>query len=104
MPYPISPYQPRDQEYLVEFLRAVLEELGFDFDVDTKDADLRNIPAVYHSNGGIFLLARHDAHIVGTVALRQISQSTCELKRFYVHKDHRGHGVGIALLNAIIAQ
>ena len=53
---------------------------------------------------GIFLLARHEAHVVGAIALRQLTDNTCELKRFYVRKDHRKQGLGTALLNAVIAQ
>ncbi len=99
MPYEIAIYRPQDQEDLVAFLRAVLGELGFDFNLDQKDEDLRHIPHVYQSNGGVFLLARHEAHVIGTIALRQIPHSTCELKRFYVCKHHRRRGLGTALLD-----
>jgi putative acetyltransferase len=102
VPYEIAQYQRADQEDVVQFLRAMLGELGFDFNLDEKDEDLRHIPDVYHSNGGIFLLARHQAHVVGTIALRQLDHSTCELKRFYVHKDHRRRGLGTALLDTVI--
>jgi putative acetyltransferase len=103
VPYEIANYRPHDQEDLVGFLRALLEELGFDFNLDEKDEDLRHIPDVYQSNGGVFLLARHEAQIVGTVALRQLAQSSCELKRFYVRKDHRRRSLGTALLDTAIA-
>src|SRR5437899_7272804 len=103
VPYEIAIYRPQDQEDLVAFLRAVLGELGFDFNLDAKDQDLQHIPDLYHSNGGVFLLARRQAHLVGTIALRQIANGTCELKRFYVCKHHRRRGLGTALLDTIIA-
>jgi putative acetyltransferase len=95
----ISAYVPCDEQALFEFFRAVFADLGFTFDLLNKDADLSRIPEVYQTNGGIFLLARHGGCIVGSVATRKIAQGTGEVKRFYVRKEHRHHGVGTLLLS-----
>jgi len=45
--YAINNYDPSDQGDLVGFFRMALGKLGFDFDLDAKDQDLRHIPAIY---------------------------------------------------------
>ena len=73
-------------------------------DLDTKDHDLQHIPEVDQSGGGgLFLLARHEARIIGTIALRPLGQRICELKRFYLLERFRGTGIGKALLAEVFA-
>jgi GNAT superfamily N-acetyltransferase len=47
---------------------------------------------------GVFVVARLDGDAVGCGALRQLDRVTGELKRMYVARDARGHGVGGRLL------
>jgi putative acetyltransferase len=35
-----------------------------------------------------------DGEVVGTVAIRPKDESTCEIKRLYLHPDARGGGLG----------
>ncbi|SRR5258706_7117872 len=100
--YEIASYQPSDQEELLQFFQSAFGEMGFAFELDSKDKDLRRIPDEYQSNGGIFLLARHDRQIIGTIALHRIEQTTCELKRFYVKEAYQRRGVGKSLLVKVI--
>jgi GNAT superfamily N-acetyltransferase len=53
---------------------------------------------------GIFLVARHDRHLVGGVGLRSIAEPTlrfAEVKRLWVRPDVRREGIGLVLMNAI---
>jgi GNAT superfamily N-acetyltransferase/2'-5' RNA ligase len=101
--YEIASYQPSDQAELVRFFSEVLGGLGFDFDLEAKDADLRRIADVYEAEAGLFLLARRHGQVVGTIALRPTGGKSCELKRFYVRDIHRGNGLGTVLLSKAIA-
>jgi putative acetyltransferase len=47
-------------------------------------------------------LATHEGRLIGTVALRQIAEDTCELKRFFVRKEFHRKGVGTNLLKRAI--
>jgi len=98
----ITNYHPADQQALTEFFRIVLAAMGYDFDLNSKDKDLRNISSEYQINGGIFLLARRGGRLVGTIALRQIAEGICELKRFYVLPQEQRKGIGTGLLNQVI--
>ena len=98
----ISNYAPADQDDLIRFFRTVFAEMGFGFDLDAKDRDLCDIPDQYQSDGGLFLLARHDGLLVGTIALRPIDRGIWELKRFYVRSQFQRNGIGAGLLMRLI--
>jgi GNAT superfamily N-acetyltransferase len=91
----IRNYDPRDVEAVVALVTAVLAEYGFSAHVGGVQEDLASIETRYGRGG--FWVAEIDGRIAGTVAIRPKDGATCELKRLYVSKDARGHGVGRAL-------
>jgi len=50
------------------------------------------------------LLAQCDGAFVGCVALRQIGDGLCEMKRLFVRPAFQGKGIGKALAQAIIEE
>ena len=100
----VAEYAHGDQEDLVRFFRDVFAELGYRFDLSVEQRDLTRIPAEYQSRGGAFLIARDvpAGAVVGTVALRDLGGGVGEIKRFYIRADHRGRGLGAALLGRAI--
>jgi len=53
---------------------------------------------------GIFLVARHDRHLVGGVGLRSIAEPDlhfAEVKRLWVRPDLRREGIGLVLMKEI---
>ena len=51
--------------------------------------------------GGIYLLVYNGSKPVGSGALRPIDESTVEIRRIYVLKDYRRHGVARMILEAL---
>ena len=49
----------------------------------------------------IFLAARRDGELLGSIALRIIAPGHGEIKRMFVRAEARGHGVGRRLLEAL---
>lgn len=68
------------------------------------DEELRTLPGAYASPEGRLLIARIQCEPAGTAALRAMDTYSCEAKRLYVCPQHRGQGVGRALLNRLIVE
>jgi GNAT superfamily N-acetyltransferase len=77
-------------------LEAYFDDAGW-------QAELDGLPGAYAATeGGALLLANLDGAAVGCVALRQLDDGSCEMKRMYVDDTGRGQGVGRALGEAVI--
>ena len=80
-------------------------------DPETKDAptfgdlesELATLPGIFQPPTGCFLLAREDGRPVGCVAFAGHGDDTVELKRMYVLPDQRCTGIGLKLVNDLIA-
>ena len=100
---PDSTDQWAEARRLVEEYAAALHlDLGF----QNFEREANNLACEYGPPDGAFFLAlaEHDSEVVGCVALRKFSEGTCEMKRLYVVPASRGHGVGRALAEGIVAQ
>lgn len=91
----IRAYRQDDYEAVVALVTNVLAEYGFSAHIGGVQADLAAIAEGYARGG--FWVAEHEGAIAGTVAIRPKKDKTCELKRLYVSKAVRGHGIGRAL-------
>jgi putative acetyltransferase len=65
-------------------------------------AELQSLPGKYCEPRGALALAYIGEKPAGTVALRPLTESACEVKRLYVPPAFRGSGVGRALMRWII--
>jgi putative acetyltransferase len=90
----------RVRELFVEYARS----LPFHLSWQNFDAELATLPGRYAPPSGRILLARYDGAFVGCVALRQIGEGTCEMKRLFVRPASRDKGIGKALVQAIIEE
>lgn len=66
-------------------------------------AELNALPGIYGPPSGCFLLARNNGTPVGCVAFREVGPATVEVKRMFVRPDQRGLGVGLSLVQDLIA-
>ena len=63
-----------------------------------------NLKAEHLEEGcGTFLVAREGDRAVGCGAIRLLDSTTAEAKRMYVEPDHRGRGIGQAVLAGLEA-
>lgn len=65
-------------------------------------AELDGLPGGFAPPHGELLVAEDEGTIVGCVALRPLSDDTCEMKRMFVSADCHGKGVGMLLGRAIV--
>jgi len=82
--------------------------LGFSLDYQGFEAELADFPGKYAPPGGALLLARVDGAAAGTVALRPLGDTICEMKRLFVRPAFRGarlaggRSIGRALVEGIV--
>ncbi len=70
--------------------------------VEHMAADAVRLPGPYVAPHGAIWVADADGAIVGCVALRPLPNGVGEVKRMYVDRGWRGHGIGRALLETLI--
>lgn len=92
----------KDLEKIKMLFAEYAESLDFDLDFQDFDKELANVPGDYSPPKGCLILARHEGQIVGCVALRELSDGVCEMKRLYIKPQFRDLGIGRALAEAII--
>ncbi len=76
--------------------------LGFSLCFQNFDQELAQLPGSYVPPSGRLFLAIENEEVAGCVALRQIADGVCEMKRLYVRPDFRGAGLGRKLTEQVI--
>jgi putative acetyltransferase len=94
-----EPFDSPDARRLVAALDAALTEL-----YPPEQRFGPNLKAEHLEYGrGTFLVARKGDRAVGCGAVRVVDATTAEAKRMYVEPDHRGQGIGWAVLASLEA-
>lgn len=101
----LRPADNEDSEDVARLVYGVLKEYGLKPDPDRTDADLKDIESSYFGRGGtFFVLENEDGSIVGAYGIYSIDKQTCELRKMYMYKAHRGKGLGKFLLEDALAK
>ena len=90
-------------------LRALIAEymstLPFAIDYQHPQKELDDLSAVYGEAGrGALFVAETDGVLAGCVALKDIGNGRCEMKRLYVREAYRGRNLGKQLAKTIVAR
>ena len=98
----------------IEVVKGLLEEYvasWFESDgpvhikeVEAHKHQMNHLGEYFGPPDGCLLVAKHEKEPAGCVALRKLSDDTCEMKRLYVKPKFRGLKMGMDLANAVIAQ
>jgi putative acetyltransferase len=72
------------------------------FDVQGFDAEVAGLPGRYAPPSGCLLLAMDGDIASGCVALRDLGDGTCEMKRLYVTSERRDLGLGRLLVDEVL--
>jgi putative acetyltransferase len=92
----------------IAIVRALFERyaqsLNFSLCFQGFDRELAGLPGDYARPRGRLLIAWLGPEAAGVVGLRPLSDEICEMKRLYVPPERRGHGIGEALVDRVIAE
>jgi GNAT superfamily N-acetyltransferase len=97
----IRHFAPADQTTVRAIVNAGLGE-HFGYVDERYNPDLDDITASYLDKGHVFVVAEHAGFIVGTGALVVEDARTGRLVRMSVIPEHRGKGIGRALVQRLI--
>jgi putative acetyltransferase len=92
-----------DGPAVAALVRRVLAEFGLPFDPTGIDRGLFTPGASARRAGHRFWVLESKGRIVGTAAVDRRGRGTCELKKMYLDRKHRGRGLGKRLLRAALA-
>lgn len=73
------------------------------FDEAEFERELAGLPGKYAPERGSLLIAYADGRPAGCVAMRDLGDGYCEMKRMFVPGSFRGRGIGRALASRVIA-
>jgi GNAT superfamily N-acetyltransferase len=74
------------------------------FDGAAFEAELASLPGAYAPPRGRLLLSLSDGEPAGCVALKELDERSCEMKRMFVDPALQGRGVGRALAEAVVRE
>jgi ribosomal protein S18 acetylase RimI-like enzyme len=100
----IVPARAKDLLEVKSLFSEYASSLGIDLSFQDFDRELAALPGDYAPPNGCILIARKESEAVGCVAMRKISNETCEMKRLYVRPGFRGKGVGNSLALSVIQE
>ena len=105
---------PAETNEDLEIVKGLLEEylasmLELDGPIHIKEVEahkhqMNNLGEYFRPPEGCLLVAKYKKESAGCVALRMLSDDTCEMKRLYVRPKFRGLKIGRNLFNTVIAR
>ncbi len=93
-----------DLDEVRTLLREYEASLPFALDFQGFERELASLPGSYAPPHGALLVAEIGRELAGCVALRDLGDGACELKRLYVRPRHRGTRLGLLLVEAMVAR
>ena len=95
----------KDCENIARLVYGILKEYDLKPDPTCTDSDIKNIEYSYFDRGGaFFVLEVEDSSIIGAYGLYPMDEQTCELRKMYLDKTHRGKGLGKFLLEDALSK
>jgi len=101
----LRPANNNDCDNIADLVYGILREYDLKPDPACTDADIKDVESSYFGRGGkFFVLETEDGSIIGAYGLYPAEEHTCELRKMYLQKEHRGKGLGKFLLDDALSK
>ena len=98
----IRKIEAKDEQRVKELILSILtNEYPFDRKAYS-DSDLNNIAESYSGPRDTFFVLDNNDDIVGTIGIKEDSQSYALIRRFFIRSDFRGKGYGKKLMDEAV--
>lgn len=100
----IIPYSGQDCGNIVDLITTIqINEFGVATSAE-KQPDLRDIPGFYQQRTGNFWLAYVGDDLAGTIAIKDVGEGICALRKMFVKQEYRGkeRGIAAALMRTLL--
>ena len=87
-----------DFEQGKQLFKEYVDSLGVDLSFQDFENELKIIDRQYNKPEGALMLAVKEGIAIGCAGIRQLDESTAELKRMYVRDEYRGQQIGLRIL------
>ena len=94
----LKSFEPAMQGEVNEFFAAVFRESGKSFEPDGRHRAFADISGSFMA----FWCMLEEDKIIGTVAVKRLSKTECELKGLYVYEKYHGRGLGRSLAETAV--
>ena len=94
-------YKNEMQNNVVDFFKQVFKENHRTIDFEGKDKDILKISESYIKSGNFWCALNDSGKIIGTIGIRARGDFY-EIRRFFVGKKEKNHGLGQRLLVEVI--
>lgn len=98
----VSEAEMNEMEIVKELFIKYQAHLGISLCFQGFQEELENLPGKYSEPTGTILLAKDGEKVVGIVALKQLEEEVCEMKRLFVLPDYQGYGIGKMLTESLL--
>ncbi|EYF04141.1 GNAT family N-acetyltransferase [Chondromyces apiculatus] len=95
---------PEDLQHVGLLFQEYAASIGFSLSFQGFDRELEALPGRYAPPSGRLLLAWVGGDVAGCVALRDLGDWLCEMKRLFVRPGFHGRGVGRRLAGALLQE
>lgn len=100
----IAAYSEKHKKQVIDLIGGILCELDVvaQSALPLDDEDLYHISEIYQGRGGFWVALSSSGDVVGTVGIKEMSQTKAKLKRMFVSPNFRGTGIAQELLDIAI--
>ena len=98
----IRSYQPSDLSGVKSLVSSIMKKEYPGQEKAYQYNDLDNIAETYGQLREKFLIAEEGSETIGTVGVKQDSDTTALLRRLFVHPSHRGRDIGLMLVDTAL--